>query len=65
MSRWLSELCRVVGIATLILVTSFAGFVAQATAQERVVGWHTTIDEAQAVAKLSDKPIMLVFRCVQ
>lgn len=65
MSRWLAELCRVVGIATMILITSFAGFVAQVSAQERVVGWHTTIEEAQAVAKLSDKPIMLVFRCVQ
>ncbi len=48
-----------VGFGTL------AGFNQHADAQERIVGWSTTIDDAQAVAKATGKPIMLVFRCVQ
>lgn len=66
MSGSLRETFHLIGFALLITVFGrLAGFNQHADAQERVVGWNTTIDDAQAAAKATGKPIMLVFRCVQ
>ncbi len=60
------ETIRLTCFALLVAVFGkLAGFNQHADAQERIVGWNTTINDAQAVAKATGKPIMLVFRCVQ
>lgn len=34
-------------------------------AQAQVTGWHTDLDSAVKVARATDKPLFVVFRCVR
>ena len=52
---------------SLTLATVLAGMVLHSSAQgqSQVSGWHTRLDDAQAAARETGKPIFLVFRCVR
>lgn len=34
-------------------------------AQEKLAGWHDSLERARAVARDSHKPLFVVFRCVR
>ena len=47
---------------TFVLILCSA---ATASAQEKISGWHTDLDSACQLARKTDKPLFVVFRCVR
>jgi hypothetical protein len=46
----------------IIVLLAAAG---PAAAQEKVLRWHDNLDRGAAAARVSGKPIFVVFRCVR
>lgn len=51
--------CFALTIATLFAIS------ASASAQDRLLRWHESLEGATAAARLSGKPLCVVFRCVR
>lgn len=48
-----------------LTVVLILGSSAVASAQEKITGWHTDLDSARELARKTDKPLFVVFRCVR
>jgi hypothetical protein len=61
MQSWIRARLHLVG-ATLF---ALGATVAVASAQEKILRWHDSLDRGAQTARESGKPLFVVFRCVR